>query len=479
MSDTPAPAARRPKATPSRIAALSALPLFHNLQGRRVVLTGATEPALWKAELLLAAGADLLVLAGSEEGAERFQLISERAAVLPWHWRTEDLHGAALVIHGDNEGAAEIVAAAREAGVPVNVIDNPEHSDFTFGTIVNRSPLVIGISSGGGAPMLGQSLRERLEALLPARIGEWARAATEWRPQVKEAIGEFEDRRSFWKRFVDRVWSHGHRAPAEQDRVELFSGRTTRSGEVLLVGAGPGDPSLLTIAALRALQRATVILYDDLVGPEILELARREARRIAVGKKGYGRACSQADINAEVVNHALAGETVVRLKGGDALIFGRATEEVEACHAAGVAVSLIPGISAGQAAGASLGVSLTERQLARRVQFVTAHGADGKVPTDIDWTAIADAQATTIVYMPRRNIDEFVDRAVAAGLDRGTPAALVASASLPSEQQVFGTVADLPQLVQSLDAAAPLTIIIGQVARERSAPAAANRAAAA
>jgi len=478
MSHSPAQAERRPEVTPSRIAGLSALPLFHNLQGRRVVLTGASDPSLWKAELLLAAGADLLVLAGSEEGAERYQLLSNRASVLPWKWTPADLAGAALVVHGEAEGAEELVAAARAAGIPVNVIDTPEHSDFTFGTIVNRSPLVIGISSGGGAPMLGQSVRERLEALLPARIADWAKAAVAWRPEVKRAIEGFEDRRSFWKRFVDHVWSNGHREPSGTDRAELLAAQPKATGEVLLVGAGPGDPSLLTLAALRALQRATVILYDDLVGPEILELARREARRVAVGKKGYGRACSQADINAEVVRQALAGETVVRLKGGDPLIFGRATEEVDACNEAGVPVSIIPGISAGQAAGASLGVSLTERYLARRVQFVTAHGADGQVPGDMDWAAIADAQATTIVYMPRRNIAEFVERAVGAGLDRGTPAALVASASLATEQQMFGSVGDLPRLVQSLDAGAPVTIIIGQVARERAASAAATRAAA-
>jgi uroporphyrin-III C-methyltransferase/precorrin-2 dehydrogenase/sirohydrochlorin ferrochelatase len=229
---------------------------------------------------------------------------------------------------------------------------------------------------------------------------------------------------------------------------------------------------------LRALQRASVILYDDLVSPEVLELARREARRIAVGKKGYGRACSQTDINAQVVELALAGETVVRLKGGDPLIFGRAGEELDACRDAGVPVSIIPGISAGQAAGAAIGVSLTERQLSRRVQFVTAHGSDGKLPTDIDWAAIADDQATTIVYMPRRNIGDFIDKAAAAGLSRATSAALVASASLPGERQLFGKVGDLPELVESLDPSAPLTIIIGHVARRRSAAAAATRAAA-
>lgn len=474
MADKIVPSDRRPEEVPSRIAPLASLPLFHNLVGRRVILTGASEPALWKAELLVAAGADLLVLAGSEEGAAHYSLPA--ATVLPRQWTRDDLTDAALLIHGDSEGAEDFVAAGRALGVPVNVIDNPDHSDFTFGTIVNRSPLIMAISSGGGAPMLGQSVRERLEALLPARIGEWAKAAIAWRPDVKREIAEFEDRRALWKRFVERSWSFGHRSPEDADRAALFAGNAQRQGEVILVGAGPGDPSLLTLAALRALQRASVILYDDLVGPEILELARREARRVAVGKKGYGRSCKQTDINAEVVRLALAGETVVRLKGGDALIFGRASEEIEACNAAGVAVSLIPGISAGQAAGASLGVSLTERELARRVQFVTGHGADGKLPTDIDWRSIADAQATTIVYMPRRTIQGFIDQAVAAGLDPDTPAALIASVSRDGEQHRFGLVRDLPKLEQTLDAAAPVTLIIGQVARERTT--ATNRAAA-
>ncbi|MEO5774680.1 MAG: siroheme synthase CysG [Sphingomicrobium sp.] len=458
---------RKPEETPARIAPLASLPLFHNLGGRRVVLTGASDPAVWKAELLVAAGADLLVLAGSDEGAARYAL--EGATVLPRSWSADDLAGAALVIHGDSDGAREFVVAARTAGVPVNVIDNPDYSDFTFGTIVNRSPLIMAISSGGGAPMLGQSVRERLEALLPDRIGDWAKAAIAWRPQVKTEIAEFEHRRAFWKRFVERAWSFGHRSPEDADRAALFAAESRSGGEVILVGAGPGDPGLLTLAALRALQRASVILYDDLVGPEILELARREARRVAAGKKGYGRSCKQSDINAEVVRLALAGETVVRLKGGDPLIFGRASEEIDACHDAGVPVTIVPGISAAQAAGASLGVSLTERYLARRVQFVTGHDADGKLPANLDWGSIADPQATTIVYMPRRTIGDFVSQAVSAGLDPNTPAALVASASLESEQHKLGRLADLPELVQTLEPSAPVILIIGQVARDRSA----------
>lgn len=234
-----------------------------------------------------------------------------------------------------------------------------------------------------------------------------------------------------------------------------------------MVGAGPGDPELLTVKAVRALQAATVILYDDLVGPDVLELARREARRIAVGKKGLGPSCSQKDICQRLVELAHAGETVVRLKGGDPLIFGRATEEIDACHDAGIEVAIIPGISAAQGAAASLGISLTERAAARRVQYVTGHGADGRLPRDIDWQAIADPAATTVVYMPRATLSKFAGRAVAAGLDPRTPAIAIASATLAEEARVRGTIADIAAQAKQLAPGAPVIIIIGRVARER------------
>jgi uroporphyrin-III C-methyltransferase/precorrin-2 dehydrogenase/sirohydrochlorin ferrochelatase len=232
-----------------------------------------------------------------------------------------------------------------------------------------------------------------------------------------------------------------------------------------LVGAGPGDPDLLTLKAVRALQAATVILYDDLVGPEVLELARREATRIAVGKKGHGPSCRQSEINDRIVALAGAGETVVRLKGGDPLIFGRATEEIEACRAAGIPVSIVPGISAAQGAAAALGFSLTERQQARSVRLVTGHGADGKLPADIDWAGIADPSATTLLYMPRRTLAEFARQALAQGLDPATPAAAIASATRPEQAHVTGTVADIAGLAETLPAGAPVIVIIGKVAR--------------
>ena len=443
---------RSPEAVPARIAPLPNLPVFHKLAGRKAVVAGASEGAGWKVELLEAAGAAVLHLTDG--------------------WTAADLEGAAIAVAdiSDREEALRFVAAARTAGAPVNIIDQTDLCDFQFGTIVNRAPVVIAISTDGAAPMLGQSIRARIESVLPLGLSAWAAAAQAWRPLLKERVGRFQDRRAFWKRFVDRAWANVDRAPSEDDSLELLSGiGGGAKGSVTLVGAGPGDPELLTLKAVRALQSATIILYDDLVGPEILELARREARRVAVGKTGHGPSCSQQEINERVVELALAGETVVRLKGGDPLIFGRATEEIDACRAAGIEVAIVPGISAAQGAAASLGISLTERRGARRVQFVTGHGSDGKLPQDIDWKAVADPVATTVVYMPRRTLGAFAESAVAAGLDPQTPAIAIASATLASQAHVQGTVADIAARAQALEPGAPVMIVIGRVARLRAA----------
>ncbi|HEX8625634.1 MAG TPA: siroheme synthase CysG [Allosphingosinicella sp.] len=458
---------REPEATPARIAPLANLPLFHRLTGRKAVVAGSSEGALWKAELLAAAGADVLVLAG--EDSAKFEAIPA-LTVLPRGWTPADLEGAALAVGdpGSREEAMSFVAAARAAGVPVNVIDQTDLCDVQFGTIVNRSPVVLAISTGGAAPMLGQSIRARVEAVLPLGLSAWAKAAQALRPRLKARVKSFGDRRAFWERFVERAWAGG--AP-DGDELQ-FEPRPRREGRVTLVGAGPGDPELLTLKAVRALQSATTILYDDLVGPEILELARREAKRVAVGKTGRGPSCRQSDINARMVDLARAGEHVVRLKGGDPLVFGRATEEIDACRAAGIDVTIIPGISAAQGAAAALGFSLTERREARRIQFVTGHGADGRLPRDLDWRAIADPAATTIVYMPRATLGQLARAAIAAGLSPDTPAVAIASATLPTQAQVAGTIATIRDLASALPAGAPVTVILGRVARERAAGAA-------
>jgi uroporphyrin-III C-methyltransferase/precorrin-2 dehydrogenase/sirohydrochlorin ferrochelatase len=439
---------RDPVETPARIAPLPNLPLFHKLEGRKAVVVGASDGAEWKAELLAAAGAEVVRLRD--------------------RWTADDLAGAAIAIAdiADADEAQRFASAARAAGAVVNLIDQPEFSDAQFGTIVNRAPVVIAISTDGAAPMLGQSIRARIEAALPLGISAWAQAAKTWRGRLKQSIADFADRRRFWERFVEAAWRNSERAPAADDFDTLIAGATDAKGRVTLVGAGPGDPELLTLKAVRALQTATVILYDDLIGPDVLELARREAKRIAVGKRGGAGSCSQTDINAQMVKLALAGERVVRLKGGDPLIFGRATEEIVACKSAGIQVSVVPGISAAQGAAASLLVSLTERKQARRVQFVTGHGADGKLPRDIDWSAIADRKATTVLYMPRKTLGDFVRKAIVNGLDPATPAVAIASATLADEAHVASSIAELEALATELPSGTAVTIIIGWVARE-------------
>jgi len=465
---------------PARIAPLPNLPLFHKIEGRIVLLAGSGPASLWKAELLAAAGADVLIAAGDEAGAALYAELAAappagRIRVEPRPWREADLDDAVLAFGdlGEEAEALRFVAAARARRVPVNMIDQTELCEFQVGTIVNRSPVVLAISTDGAAPMLGQSIRTRIESVLPLGLSGWARAAAHWRPLVKARFSKFRDRRRFWERFTRFAWEHADRAPDEGDREALFLGfeQDRPEGRVTLVGAGPGDPELLTLKAVRALQSATVILFDDLVGPDILELARREATRIAVGKAGHGPSCKQSEICERIVALARAGENVVRLKGGDPLVFGRATEEVEACRAAGIEVTIVPGISAAQGAAASLGFSLTERLAARRIQFVTGHGADGKLPRDIDWTTVADPAATTAIYMPRKTLAEFVSHALANGLSPDVPAVAIASATLPAQRHVAGRIADLPALAEALPAGAPVIVIVGEVSRNVSAEA--------
>lgn len=439
----------------ARIAPLPNLPLFHKLGGRKAVVVGCSEGAAWKAELLEAAGARVVRL---EDG-----------------WTAKDLDGAAIAV-ADLPGRGEALrfrAAARAAGAIVNLIDQTELCDAQFGTIVNRAPVVVAISTDGAAPALGQSIRARIESMLPLGLSGWARAAKDWRRRLKQQVADFSARRAFWQRFAAAAWAQPDARPTEADFAALLQGEPARKGRVTLVGAGPGDAELLTLKAVRALQSATVILYDQLIGPEVLELARREARRVPVGKSGHGPSCSQSDINETIVRLALAGEQVVRLKGGDPLIFGRATEEIRACRAAGVDVSVVPGISAAQGAAASLLVSLTERRHARRVQFVTGHGADGRLPADIDWISVADRKVTTVLYMGRRTLGQFVRKALAKGLDPATPAIAIASATLPQEASAAAAVAEIEDRAAQLPQAAPVTVIIGWVARSHVRPAAA------
>jgi uroporphyrin-III C-methyltransferase / precorrin-2 dehydrogenase / sirohydrochlorin ferrochelatase len=462
MSRTPA------ELRATRMAPLARLPAFFALEGKRAVVAGGTPAAAWKAELLSAAGARVDVYAANT-GEEMLALAGAppRGTIVVHErsWTDEDFKGAAIAVAdcADDAAAARFAAAARARGVPVNVIDRPTFCDFSFGAIVNRSPLVIGISTDGASPVFGQAIRAKIEALIPKGFARWAEAARTWRPRVQALALPFRGRRTFWEKFTERAVAAPDAAPAEADLDALLTPATApNTGSVVLVGAGPGDPELLTLRAVRALQSADVILFDDLVAPDILDFARREAKKMLVGKTGHAPSCKQDDINTLMISLAKAGRRVVRLKGGDPMIFGRADEEIAACRKAGIAVEVVPGITTAQGAASRLLVSLTRRAKARRVQYVTGHGRDGKLPSDIDWASLADPAVTTVVYMPTRTLPELVAKALAAGLDPATPAVAVERATRPDERVIAAAIAALPTRIAAEAPSGPVVVMIGR-----------------
>jgi len=459
---------------PAGLNDLSVLPVFFKLTGKRVLVAGGSDAAAWKAELLAACGAQTYVCAANigsklKDLSARTQLVQ----LIPRAVIEADFVDVALAI-GDFEHSEEIEAfraMARKAGVICNVIDKPQQSDFQFGSLVERSPLVIAISTDGAAPVFGQALRMRLETLLPDGLRHWAQAAKNWRPKISALNLDFHARRKVWEIFAKRALAHPETKPGDEDFASMLAALeqpdlTTGTGHVALVGAGPGDPELLTLKAVRALQSADVVLFDDLVAPGVVDMARREALRVSVGKRGYKPSCTQEDIISLLLDHAKAGRRVVRLKGGDPSIFGRAGEEIAALQQAGISVEIIPGVTSASAAAASLKRSLTERETARRVQMITAHARNGQLPDDLDWRALADRKATTIVYMGVRTLQALADRLCAEGLDPDTPAVIIERASWPEERHIRSTIAKLPQAAEAAAIQSPSLVMIGHALRD-------------
>ncbi|MDI6024874.1 siroheme synthase CysG [Corticibacterium sp. UT-5YL-CI-8] len=453
-------------ASRERIGKLSVLPVFFALEGKRAIVAGGSEAACWKAELLAAAGAEVHLYAQPEALSDGFAQIADRIVHHPSRWTESDLEGAAIAIaDAETEAEAQIFFdAARLAGVPVNVIDKPEFCQFQFGSIVNRSPLVVGISTAGAAPILAQAVRRRIETLLPSSLAGWAQLAQSIRAAVLDRLPAASTRRSFWERFVDRAFS-GEQAEqadnallAEANRL-AFEGAGT--GRVTLVGAGPGDAELLTLKAVRALQAADVILFDDLVSPEVLELARREAKRLLVGKRGGRTSCRQEDINDMMVQFAKAGRRVVRLKSGDPMVFGRAGEEIARLQAENIPVDVVPGITSALAMASALGVSLTHRDRAKSVRFVTGHSRKGGLPEDLDWRAVADPSATTIFYMGGRTAGDIARRLIGHGMSASTPVVVVSAVTRPQEMRSLGTLRELEALVFAHGLDEPVLVGVG------------------
>jgi len=444
------------------------LPLFHNLRGARVLVVGGGEIALRKSRLLADAGAVLRVVA-PEIGTELRELIGSSGGEQILRGYSEaDLNGCVLIIAATDDEPlnAQVSADARQRGVPVNVVDAPALCSVIFPAIVDRSPLVIAVSSGGDAPVLARLIRAKMESWIPPTYGHLAGLAARFRHQVKKLLPNVQQRRAFWEEvfqgpIADRQLA-GQGAEAERLLQAKIDGEAPPAiGEVYLVGAGPGDPDLLTFKALRLMQQADVVLYDRLVAPAILELCRRDADRIYVGKQRADHAVPQDQINQQLVVLAKQGKRVVRLKGGDPFIFGRGGEEIEELAANGIPFQVVPGITAASGCAAYAGIPLTHRDYAQSVRFVTGHLKDGT--SDLPWKDLVSPAQTLVFYMGLIGLPIICSELIKHGRSADTPAALIQQGTTSNQRVFTGTLANLPQLVAEHEVHAPTLVIVGEV----------------
>lgn len=444
------------------------LPLFHNLRGRLVLVVGGGEVALRKARLLTEAGARLRVVAPLVE--EQLCSLVEKGAgeLLLRGYASADLSGCVLIVAAtdDDQLNARVSREAGERGVPVNVVDAPALCSVIFPAIVDRSPLMVAVSSGGDAPVLTRLMRARLETLIPAAYGRLAGLARKFRGAVKQRFADVRQRRVFWEEVFQGVIAEqvlaGRDADAERLLVDKLAGSSDRElGEVYLVGAGPGDPDLLTFRALRLMQQADVVLYDRLVAPAIIDMCRRDAERIYVGKKRSEHALPQEQINRRLVDLAKQGKRVLRLKGGDPFIFGRGGEEIEELAAEGIPFQVVPGVTAAAGCAAYAGIPLTHRDCAQSVRFVTGHLKDGSC--NLPWRDLVAPGQTLVFYMGLVGLPVICRELINHGRAADTPAALVQQGTTPQQRVFTGTLADLPQLVAEHEVHAPTLVIVGEV----------------
>ncbi len=445
-------------------------PAFHDVTDRHCLVVGGGEPAIRKIRLLRQARARVSVVA-PRACREILGLASERALDLQLRGvDARDVAGTALVIAATGLDAVDrlVSEAAQAAGIPVNVVDRPEISTFIVPAIVDRDPIVIGISSGGAAPLLARRVREHLEAFLPSGLGRLAAFAESFRGAVKAKIPAGRPRLRFWQGVFDGPIAAaalaGDLPRARERMIAAVNGKDPvrpAAGRVAIVGAGPGDPDLLTLKALRALQQADVVVYDKLVGDGVLDLGRRDAERIYVGKSKGNHSKTQDQINALLVEQARRGKHVVRLKGGDPFVFGRGGEEVAALERHGIAVELVPGITAASGCAASAGISLTHRGVAQAVTFVTGHGQDGD--PDLDWAALARPGQTLAIYMGVSKAGPIAARLIAGGLAAGTPVAVIENGTTARERKAIGTLGTLSDLMRGHGIAGPAVILVGDV----------------
>jgi uroporphyrin-III C-methyltransferase/precorrin-2 dehydrogenase/sirohydrochlorin ferrochelatase len=445
-------------------------PAFFDLRGLRVLVVGAGEVALRKVSLLERTGALITLVAPDVVTELAARAEAGSLTLLQREFRAEDLDGARLVIVATSRRAVNrwIASLCESRAIPVNVVDDKEASRFIVPAIIDRDPVLVAISTGGSAPVLARRLRERLEALIPQGFGELALWLRELRSRAGEHLRDTAARRRFYETLVDgpaaRRFIAGDRRGAQRIAQQLLATTAVSAppvGEVTLVGAGPGDPELLTLKGLRALQDADVILHDRLVSAGVLDLARRDATRICVGKAGGGESTPQAAIHALLIEHARAGKRVVRLKGGDPFVFGRGGEELQALAAAGIPYTVIPGITAAAGVAAYAGIPLTHRDHAHSVSFVTGHADKNGV--EPDWRSLAGPGQTAVFYMGLQRLPVIVERLVQHGAPTNRPAAVVAEGSLESQRVVSATLGSLVAACATAGLASPALLIVGDV----------------
>ena len=441
------------------------LPAFHNVKGKLCLVVGGGEVGTRKAGVLLDAGARVRVVAPEIEPE-----LAGHPGVEPIVARFEPQHldGALLVIAATNDREVNrlVSALAQARNLPVNVVDDPELCSFIMPAILDRSPLMIAFSSGGGSPVLTRMMRGKLETVIPQNYSRLARFAVRFRELVKERVTNPPKRRIFWENALDGVVAEkvlaGDEESAEVLLKKMLDGEDNiLRGEVYLVGAGPGDPDLLTFRALRLMQKADVVVYDNLVSKTIVNMTRRDAQRIFVGKQRDNHTMRQEEINELLVRLASEGKRVLRLKGGDPFIFGRGGEEIETLAGHGIPFQVVPGITAASGVASYAGIPLTHRDHAQSCLFVTGHLKDGTM--NLDWDALARPNQTVVVYMGLHGLDILCAELVGHGMPDTTPIAIVQQGTTQNQRVITGTLATLPGIAAREKPQAPTLIIIGGV----------------
>ncbi len=444
------------------------LPVSLKLTGKRVLLVGAGAVATRKARLLLRAGAVLYVVAPHMEDSLR-ALLSDDCRWRAGEYRSEDLDGVSIVVAATASVAVNraVSADAQHRALPVNVVDAPELCTFIFPAIVDRDPILVSVSSGGRSPVLTRILRRRIESMIPGAYGRLGAFAGNLRDRVKGSIADPSRRRRFWEQVLEGAVAEQVMAGREDAALhmveELLEGEAAAQGEVCLVGAGPGDPDLLTFKAARLLQGADVVLYDALVSDEVIDMARRDAQRIYVGKRRADHTLPQDEINKLLLDLARSGKRVVRLKGGDPFIFGRGGEEIELLAREGIPFQVVPGITAASGAACYAGIPLTHRDHAQSVRFVAGYLKGDRV--EHDWSLLQNPAETLVFYMGLVGLPVICEQLVSHGRSPDTPVALVERATSSRQRVLTGTLATMVEVVAAAGPEAPTIIIVGDVVR--------------